>query len=38
MRGVFYEVVIAPGYTPEALALLKRRKNLRIIQRGPTIK
>ncbi len=37
MRGVFYEVVIAPGYSPEALALLKRRKNLRVIQRSPTI-
>ncbi len=33
MRGVFYEVVIAPAYSPEALALLKRRKNLRVIQR-----
>ena len=37
MRGVFYEVIIAPSYTPEALALLKRRKNLRVIQRGPTV-
>ena len=34
MRGVFYEVIIAPGYTPEALALLKRRRNLRVIQRN----
>ena len=34
MRGVFYEVVIAPGYTPEALALLKRRRSLRVIQRS----
>ena len=35
MRGVFYEVIIAPGYSPQALALLKRRKNLRVIQRTP---
>ncbi len=33
MRGVFYEVIIAPAYTPEALALLKRRRNLRVIRR-----
>ncbi len=36
MRGVFYEVVIAPAYTPEALALLKRRRNLRVILRTAT--
>ena len=34
MRGVFYEVVIAPGYTSEALVLLKRRRSLRVIQRS----
>ena len=34
MRGVFYEVIIAPGYTPEALAVLQRRRNLRVIQRN----
>ncbi len=28
----FYEVVIAPGYSPEALEILRGRKNLRIIQ------
>ena len=33
MRGVFYEVIIAPGYTLEALAILKRRRNLRVIRR-----
>ena len=37
MRGVFYEVVIAPCYEPEALALLKRRRSLRVIQRNKTI-
>ena len=28
----FLEVVIAPGYTPEALALLAAKKNLRVIE------
>ena len=28
MRGVFYEVAVAPDYTPEALALLRKRRNL----------
>ena len=37
MRGVFYEVVIAPGYTRDALALLKRRRNLRLIQRSTSL-
>ncbi len=37
MRGVFYEVIIAPAYSPQALALLKRRKNLRVIQRNARI-
>ncbi|MFC1901760.1 bifunctional phosphoribosylaminoimidazolecarboxamide formyltransferase/IMP cyclohydrolase [Chloroflexota bacterium] len=31
MRPVFYEIVIAPGYEPEALALLKKKKDLRIL-------
>ena len=37
MRGVFYEVIIAPAYTPEALDLLKRRRNLRVIQRNANV-
>ena len=37
MRGVFYEVIIAPAYTPQALALLKRRRNLRVIQRDANV-
>ncbi len=32
MKGVFYEVVVAPDYTAEALAALKRRRNLRILR------
>ena len=32
MRGVFYEIVLAPGYEPEALKRLKKRRNLRILE------
>ncbi|MQF68875.1 bifunctional phosphoribosylaminoimidazolecarboxamide formyltransferase/IMP cyclohydrolase [SAR202 cluster bacterium AD-804-J14_MRT_500m] len=32
MKGIFYEVVVAPGYDPEALEVLMRRKNLRILR------
>jgi phosphoribosylaminoimidazolecarboxamide formyltransferase/IMP cyclohydrolase len=35
MKGVFYEVVVAPGYEPDALEILKKRKNLRILQISP---
>lgn len=35
MRGVFYEVVVAPGYTPEALAILTKRRDLRILEVPP---
>ena len=31
IKPVFYEVVIAPGYEPEALALLKTKPDLRIL-------
>ena len=31
MKSVFYEIVIAPEYEPEALELLKRKKDLRIL-------
>ncbi len=31
MADVFYEIVIAPEYEPEALELLKQKKNLRIL-------
>ncbi|MDP6402709.1 MAG: bifunctional phosphoribosylaminoimidazolecarboxamide formyltransferase/IMP cyclohydrolase [SAR202 cluster bacterium] len=32
MRGVFYEIVVAPQYEPEALEVLRKRKNLRVLQ------
>ncbi|MBM3944169.1 MAG: bifunctional phosphoribosylaminoimidazolecarboxamide formyltransferase/IMP cyclohydrolase [SAR202 cluster bacterium] len=32
MRGVFYEIVIAPGYEPDALKILQERKNLRVLR------
>ena len=31
MSPVFYEVVVAPGYTPEALEILSKKRNLRIL-------
>lgn len=38
MDPVFYEVVIAPGYDDDALEILKRKRNLRILTvgAGPT--
>lgn len=36
MRGIFYEIVIAPDYEPEALEILKKRRNLRILKVAPT--
>ncbi len=32
MKEVFLEVVLAPDFTPEALALFSRRKNLRLLR------
>ena len=32
MKGVFYEVIVAPDYMPDALDLLKKRRNIRIIR------
>jgi phosphoribosylaminoimidazolecarboxamide formyltransferase / IMP cyclohydrolase len=34
LQSKFIEIVIAPDYEPEALALLKRKKALRILQTG----
>ncbi len=34
MKPVFYEIVIAPEYEPEALKLLQRKKDLRILVAG----
>ena len=38
MRGVFYEIVLAPGYEPEALDSLKKRRNLRILEVTPLLR
>jgi phosphoribosylaminoimidazolecarboxamide formyltransferase/IMP cyclohydrolase len=35
ITATFVEVVIAPGFTPEALAELKRKKDLRLLDVGP---
>ncbi len=31
INKIFIEIVVAPGYTPEALAILKKKKNIRIL-------
>tara|TARA_A100001037_G_scaffold278983_1_gene280379 strand:- start:21765 stop:23306 length:1542 start_codon:yes stop_codon:yes gene_type:complete len=31
MKDVFYEVLLAPGFEPEALEILQKRRNLRIL-------
>ncbi len=36
MRGVFYEIVLAPGYEQEALDRLRRRRTLRILETAPS--
>ena len=35
MGPVFYEVVVAPGYDGDALEILRRKRNLRILSVGP---
>ena len=35
LSEVFTEVVVAPAYEPDALALLGERKNLRVLEAGP---
>ncbi|MDR1449499.1 MAG: bifunctional phosphoribosylaminoimidazolecarboxamide formyltransferase/IMP cyclohydrolase [Propionibacteriaceae bacterium] len=35
IRPIFTEVVVAPAYDPDALALLSAKKNLRLLQAGP---
>ena len=32
MRGVFYEIVLAPSYESEALEILRKRRNLRVLE------
>jgi len=32
MKKIFFEVIVAPDFTPEALAVFKKKKNLRIIK------
>ena len=36
MRGVLYHVIVAPDYEPEALKVLRRRKETRILKVGTT--
>jgi len=36
LSNVFFECIIAPGYSDEALSRLQKKKNLRLIQYDPT--
>lgn len=38
MANVFFEVILAPSYTPEALAILISKPNLRVLELAETIK
>ena len=35
MRGVFFEIIVAPSYEPDALDILKKRRNLRVLEASP---
>ena len=35
MRGVLYHIIVAPDYEAEALRMLKRRKQLRVLKAAP---
>ncbi len=34
LKEIFLEIVLAPGFTPEALAILQEKKNLRLLSLG----
>ena len=36
MKGVLYDVVVAPGYEPEALEILSKRKRTRVLEASPS--
>ena len=36
MRGVFYNIVIAPAYDPEALKILRKRRQVRVLEVSPS--
>jgi phosphoribosylaminoimidazolecarboxamide formyltransferase/IMP cyclohydrolase len=36
IKGVFFEDIIAPDYTPEALAILQTKRDLRVLATGQT--
>ncbi len=35
MKNIFFEVIVAPSFSPEAQEILKRRKKLRLLQIPP---
>lgn len=36
MRGVLYDVIVAPGYEPAALEIFKKRKRTRVLEAEPS--
>jgi phosphoribosylaminoimidazolecarboxamide formyltransferase/IMP cyclohydrolase len=36
MKGVLYDVIVAPGYEPEALEILRKRKRTRVLEASPS--
>jgi phosphoribosylaminoimidazolecarboxamide formyltransferase / IMP cyclohydrolase len=38
ITSIFVEIVIAPGFESEALELLRKKKDLRLLEVGPTLK
>jgi phosphoribosylaminoimidazolecarboxamide formyltransferase/IMP cyclohydrolase len=37
MSKIFFECVVAPDYTPEALEILQKKKNLRLLKMDPAV-
>jgi phosphoribosylaminoimidazolecarboxamide formyltransferase/IMP cyclohydrolase len=37
MRGVFFEIVVAPSYETGALEILRKRRNLRVLEVSPLV-
>jgi len=36
MKGVLYDVIVAPGYEPEALEILQKRRRTRVLETKPS--
>lgn len=38
MGEIFLEIIVAPGFTPEALAILTKKKNIRLLELDTTVR